>query len=182
MAVAHETVTYDVHDFKVYPLLTNAAGASPTYDPAVDVPGIAEVSMDPNIVSAVLKGDARVMARKARIDEFTLSGTYGKLDLDVLEVLIGGTTSDPSGSQANWTIAPGSSLPYFKAKFKIDDTDVGIGSVVVTLYVCQLTGGTLLGQSTDNFGQPTFQLSAYPAEDETTWMDVDIYDSVQTIS
>jgi hypothetical protein len=161
--IAHASVVFDVVDCKVYPLLTDIAGASPTYGAGVDVPGIAEVGVDPNIVSAELKGDARVIAQKGRTDRLSFSGTYGKLSGDVLAVILGGSITD-SGTTPNqiaaYRLSSPASLPYFKIEFKIDDVEEGIGDLRVVLYKCKLTGGTLIGSSSDNFGQPSFDADA----------------------
>lgn len=157
MAVGHETVVFDVQDFKVYKMLTDtASAAAPTYGPAVDVPGIAEVGLEPNFVTAELKGDATVIAKKGRVDRVQVSATYGKVSIDVLEVILGGDITD-GGSSAEWLLGA-NSLPYFKAEFKINDVELGLGSVNVVVFKAQLTGGTLLGGSSDQFGQPTMQL------------------------
>jgi hypothetical protein len=160
----HDTVLYDVHDFKVYPMLTDVAGAAPTYGPAVDVPGITEVSTTPNFVTAQLKGDARVMARKGRVDTIKLSATYGKLALDVLKTILGGTIVDVADTSADWTLTGDNALPYFAAEFKIQDVDTDLGDVHCRLYKCNITDGTLLSGKTDGFGQPQFSLEAIPAE------------------
>lgn len=160
-APAHETVVFDVHDCKAYALLTDVAGASPTYGAAVDVPGIAEVGLDPNLVTAELKGDARVIAKKGRVDRYNFSGTYGKLDFDVLQVILATTTTEVAAqNRTNARSKSPAPLPYFKLAFKIEDLDEGIGDLHVTLWKCQLTGGTLLGSSSDNFGQPSFDAEA----------------------
>lgn len=160
MALGHETVMFDVHDFRVYALLTDVAGASPTYATGVDVPGIAEVGLDPNLVTAELKGDARVIAKRGRIDRFNLSATYGKLDLDVLDVITPAVLTDVTSTRSTARIASPAPLPYFMAQFKIEDVDEGIGTLNVTLWKCLLTGGTMLGGSTDSFGQPTMDLES----------------------
>ena len=163
MPLSHETVMFDVHDCKVYSLSTDTAGASPTYGAAKDVPGIAEVGVDPNIVTAELKGDARVIATKGRTDRLSFSCTYGKLAGDVMQVIFGHTVTD-TGTTPNQTatfrLKSPASLPYFKIEFKIDDVDEGIGNLVVKLYKCKVTGGTILGTSSDNFGQPSFDADA----------------------
>ena len=148
MAAAHFTVLYDVHDFKVYSL-TDDTGASPTYGAAVDVPGIAEVSFEPNMVTAELKGDARVIAKKGRTDRFNVKATYGKLSIDVLDIILGGTVADPSSDEATWDLAGDNDLPYFKVEFKVEDLSENLGDLHVVMYKCQLTGGTLLDQKTD---------------------------------
>lgn len=183
MAVPHESVVYDVHDFKVYSLTADTGASTLTYDAAVDVPGIAEASMDPNFLTAELKGDAKIIAKKGRIDKFTMSATYGKVALDVLEVIVGGVTSDVDTNHARWRILGTNSLPYFKAAFKIDDVEEGLGTVAVVAYKCQLTGGTLITGSTDEFGQPTLELEAIPVDnDSDLFVDVDFYDSVTALA
>lgn len=162
--VAHETVVYDVHDCKVYPMLSDARGAAPTYGPGVDVPGIAEVSVDPNFATAELKGDAQIIAKKGRVDKMTLSATYGKVALDVLKIITGGNIVDTEDVSAEWFLTGDNSLPYFKLEFKISDVDITLGDLHVTLYKCNLTGGTLLGGSSDEFGQPEMELEAISCE------------------
>lgn len=159
MAAAHEAILFDIHDLKVY-ALTDDSGASPTYGGAVDVYGVAEVGLDPNIVSAELKGDGRIIAKRGKIDRLNFSATYGRLSADVLEVIAGFDVSDPSADIARARLLASNSLPYFKAAFRVEDADNGIEDVHVTLYKCQVTGGTLLGQSSDNFGQPSFEVEA----------------------
>lgn len=172
MSAGHETVVYDVHDFKVYELLTDSgASAAPTYGAAVDVPGIAEVSLEPNFVTAELKGDATVIAKKGRVDRVQVSATYGKVSIDVLDVILGGTIDDQAGS-AEWLLLGANSLPYFKAEFKIADVELGLGSVNVKIFKAQLTGGTLLGGSSDQFGQPTLQLEGIRTDSDDKMVSV----------
>lgn len=160
MAASHETIVFDVEDLKVYALVDDT-GASPVYGAAVDVFGVSELSVEPQLVTAELKGDGgRVLAKRGKADRLTVSVTYGRLSGDVLDVILGTTTSDPSGTQARTRLVSGTSLPYFKLAALVSDTDRGIESVHITLYKCQLTGGSLLSQSTDEFGQPSFEAEA----------------------
>lgn len=164
MPLAHETVVYDVHDTKVYPMLSDAVGASPTYGAAVDVPGITELSVDPNIVSAELKGDGKLIAKKGRTDRVNGSATYGKLSLNALQVLQGGTVGDTASTQAGYRLSGPAPLPYFKLEAKIEDADIGIGDIHVVVFKCQITGGTLLSTSSDNFNQPSFDFEGLSIE------------------
>lgn len=159
MPITHASVVFDVNDCKAYPLTTDLAGASPTYGVGIDVPGISEVGVDPNIVTAELKGDARVIATKGRTDRLSFSCTYGKLSGDVLATILGSSSTD-SGTTPNqlatFRLKSPASLPYFKIEFQILDVEEGLGDLRVILYKCKVTGGTLLGSSSDNFGQPSF--------------------------
>lgn len=152
------SVVYDVHDMKVYPLSTDVIGASPTYGTGVDVPGVAEVSVEPNLVTAELKGDARIIAKKGRTDRVNFSATWGKHSLALMKQIMGGLTgaagTTPS-TKAAYRLASPAPLPYFRLDFKIDDLDTGFGDLWVILYKCQITGGSLVDTSSDNFSQPS---------------------------
>lgn len=168
----HEAILFDVHDFKVYPLVSDA-GASPVYGAAVDVYGIAEVGLDMNLVTAELKGDGKIIAKRGKLDRLPLSATYGRLSGDVLEVIMAAEVTDPAVDQFRTRLRAGTALPYFKAAFRIEDADNDVEDVIVTCYKCQVTGGTLLGQSTDNFGQPNFTMDAIGlAATDPEWVDV----------
>ena len=235
MTVQHQTVMFDVNDCKVAALLSDASDAVPVYGPLIDVPGISEVGVDPNFVTAELKGDARVIAKKGRIDRLNMKATYGKLDLDVQGIVFGSAVVDlaavasktvagvtvasaaktltktagsfssadlnrevwgtdiaegsrivdvntdgsvatmnlaatgsgtvtvnfyATGEKAVSRIASPASLPYFKLMFRISDVDTEIGDLHVIAHKCQVTGGTYIGGSTDNFGQPSFDAEA----------------------
>lgn len=177
MAASHETILYDVHDFKVYDLTADTA-PSATYGAGVDVFGIADVSLDPEIKTAELKGDARIIAMKGRTDRLKVKATYGKLSLDVLAIVLGGTTTDPDTDTAQWDLVGTNSLPYFKAEFKVQDVDEDLGDLHVVLYKCKVSGGTLLNQKTDAFGQPTLEFEAIPTEASDALVTVKLLKSV----
>lgn len=171
---AQETVVYDVHDCKVYPILTDPTTGPPTYDAGIDVPGIAEISMEPNFVTQELKGDAKVIAKKGKVDKFNFSATYGRLSLAVLEVLFGGSVTDGT-DDSTWKMPGVNALQYFGAAFQIADTE--IGDVHVYVYKAQVTGGSLISQSTDEFGQPSVDFEAIPAADDTYFVDIKFNDA-----
>jgi hypothetical protein len=176
MPVTHRSVYFDVHDFKVYSMLTDTTGASgPTYGPAVDVPGIAEVSMDPNLQTAELKGDAKIIAKKGRVDKVTMKCTYGKLSLDVLDVIMEGDLTDQTTVSAKFRVLGTNSLPYFKAMFTIDDVEMGLGSLQMTVWKAQISGGTLITSKTDEFGQPDMEIEGIACESNDALFDVDFY-------
>ena len=177
---AHESVVYDIHDFKVR-AMTADTGVAPTYaGTQFDVPGISACSMQPNLVTAELKGDAKVIAKKGRVDRFNFSVTYGRIALDVLPIFFGGTVTDPVGG-SKWSFPGVNSLPFFKASFQISDAEVG--DVHITAFKCQVTGGTLLDQSSDNFGQPKIDFEAIPCNsDDDLFLDIDFLDAVTALT
>ena len=161
MAASQSTITFDVQDCKVYPITTDATGGI-TYGAAVDVPGIQEVSVEPNFVTVELKGDGKVLAKKGKIDRLNFSATYSELALDVLATIFGGSVASAgSGSTETATYTfDGTSLPYFKVEFLVNDLESELSELVFTLAKCQVTGGTIMSGSTDNFGTPSFDAEA----------------------
>ena len=159
-AAAEETLVYDIEDCKVYTTDTDTTAASPTFGTAVDVPGISSISLDPNIVTAEIKGDGgKIIGFKSRADRFTVSATYSKLSLPVLEVLTGQTNTAETD---DWVMnLDTDELPKFRIVFQVLDTSDDVGDIHVDLYVCRMSGGSLLSQSSDNFGAPTFDLVAF---------------------
>lgn len=184
MPTPRSTVLYDVNDFKVTSLLTDVTTA-PTYAAtAVDVPGVASCSLEPNFVTAELKGDAKVIAKKGNIDRFNFSAQYGRLALDALAVMLGGNITDSGVAPATsvgWSLPGVNSLPYFKAEFQILQAEVA--DVHVTAYKAQVTGGTLIDQSTDNFGQPSVDFEAIPANaNDTMFVKIEFFDQATPLS
>jgi hypothetical protein len=167
MPADKSTITFDVADCKVYPITADTA-VGITYGAAVDVPGIQEVTVEANFVTAELKGDGgKVLAKKGKIDRLNFSATYSELSLDVMATIFGGSiTAAGSGTSETQSYTFNSrSLPYFKVEFLIDDIEAGLSEIAMVLDKCQVTGGSIMGGSTDNFSQPTFDaeaiLSAY---------------------
>jgi len=168
MAATESAITFDVKDCKVAAINADASGSASTYQPSVDVPGITEVSLEPNFITNELKGDGGVvLAKKGKIDRLNFSCTYGELSLKVLEVLLGQTVTEDSSAGATAETAllaiDDTSLPYFRVQFLIDDLQTSgdsLAEVIVTLNKCQLTGGSLVSGSTDSFNQPNFTAEA----------------------
>lgn len=167
MAVANSVITFDVKDCKVYKQLTDVATNLMTHDSAVDVPGIQEVSLEPNFITNEMKGDGgAVLAKKGKIDRLNFSCTYSELSLPVLSVLTGQTLAESDTGSDGLATLPfdDASLPYFMIAFLMDDLQHSSGdepaTVVCTLQKCQLTGGSLISGSTDSFSNPTFTAEA----------------------
>jgi hypothetical protein len=168
MAALTSTTVYDIEDCKLFPVTANTSGASPTYGAAVDVPGISTLQIDPSLVSARVKGDGgKVINSKARIEVVTFSLTMAKLDLDVIATAL--TQNAVASTAGSETIdLDNQELPDFKLEGQVLDTDDADGDVHVILFICKVTGGTILGQSSDTFGQPTLSGEARSPEHTST--------------
>ena len=66
MAASTSAITFDVKDCKVYEITADASGSATTFGSGVDVPGIQEVSLEPNFITNELKGDGGVVRPRGR--------------------------------------------------------------------------------------------------------------------
>ena len=161
MAANSSTISFDVQDCKVYPVTADVAGGI-TYGAAVDVPGVQEVSVEPNFISVELKGDGKVLAKKGKVDRLNFSATYSELSLPVLATIFGGSVGTAGADDAEEATYEfdGQSLPNFKIEFLVNDLESDLAEMVFTLNKCQITGGTIFSGSTDNFSTPSFDAEA----------------------
>jgi hypothetical protein len=157
--VGDATALFGVRACRVY-RLTADTGASPTYGPAVVVPGINTIGLDPNLVTAELRGDDQIIAKKGRVDRVNFNFQHGRLSLPALAVMFGGQVED-QGTRKEYAFTT-AGLPYFKIEAKIEDVEdeLDVGDVHVVLWKCQITGGTLIQGQQDQFSLPTETVEA----------------------
>jgi hypothetical protein len=152
-----ETIIFSVHDLKVYEL--EALGDSetdPTYGDAVDVPGVSEVGLDPEITNAILRGDGRVMDSRSSMDSLSLSFTYSKLAPPVLAVIDGGTVQTQGGT-TRYVRKDTDKLGRWAFAALISEVDNPGGAAKIYGYLCTASGGSLFAASDNEHGQPEFE-------------------------
>lgn len=159
MALSQQSVVYDVAAAKIYPLISDVVGGgSPTYGAGVSLQGVAAASFDPNVVSQTLKGDnGRTIARHGRTDMFTMSLTYGRVGLDAIAVMMGGSVVDSgtgSTEMQAFTMPGFNTLPFFRLEIQITDLDNGILDFHLIGWKAQIQSATFVDTKTDAFGQP----------------------------
>lgn len=158
-----ESIVFSVHDLKVYPLLTLGDGTTdPTYGPAIDVPGVSEVSLDPEISNATLRGDGKVIDSRSTLDGVTLSFTYSKLSPAVLAALDGGTEEEgtgPSAGTTRYVRDAADALPRFGFAALVSEVDAPGGAAKLYGYNAVVSGGSLFAASDSEHGEPSFDAS-----------------------
>jgi hypothetical protein len=179
-----QTFTFDVADAKIWPLESDTIGAAPTYGTGIDVPGVNNVTVAPEFISAVLKGDSKTLARRARIDAFGFSCGYSLLSIDVLGALWNATVTEPATTSDAQVleVQGGGHLPYFGFGFQILDAEVGIGSINVYGLKVQVTGGNIFDQATDAFGGRSFQCAAIPTFSDNKMFRVKVHPTPTALS
>lgn len=172
MAAGHVTEHYGFRDGKLRLLLTDT-GSAPTYDTYVDVPGVTEMSVTPQIESAQLEGDDEVIARRGRPQKIELEITFVQQSLDILPILLGGTVSDVDGTLARYRQLDTDSLPYFRFDGEVASVAEGLGGTRCVFYKCQVTDAEPFGMAQLNdFGEFSFTAEAIPLASNGRLIDV----------
>lgn len=83
---------FAVEDCKIRKVLTDPEGGAATYGPALDVPGIKNVTISGDVNTVQLRGDNKALESDTTLTGLTASFDHAKLSMDVLEVLLGGAT------------------------------------------------------------------------------------------
>lgn len=91
---------FAVEDCKIRKVLTDPSGGSATYGPPIDVPGIKNVTVGGDLNTVQLRGDNQALEADTILTNLTATLDHAKMSLDVLEILLGGT-SVASGTTPN---------------------------------------------------------------------------------
>jgi hypothetical protein len=168
-----ESIIFSVHDMKVYELTAlGDADTDPTYGTAVDVPGVNEVGLDPEISNAILRGDGRVIDSRSSLDQLTLSFQYAKLSPAVLAVIDGGTVqtgTGPSEGITRYVRESDDRLGRWAFAALISEVDNPGGAAKLYGYLCTASGGSLFGASDSEHGEPSFDATVIGIPKGAMW-------------
>lgn len=178
MPVSHVTKVFAVKDAKVEKLLTDVAGAAPTYSTAIDVPGIKSVTISGDVTSVELRGDNTKLDGDAILSGISVEFEYAKLQMDALGVFLGSTITDSGTTPAqiaSLSVKPTDSMNYFRFRAVSAAADTVGGDVLFTLHKCKLDSFPDLGLAEEDY--QTFTVGAFAVPIIGTgnaWMDVAI--------
>lgn len=141
MTVSPVTKIYSTEDAKIAALLGDAPGFA-SYDTMIDVPGIRQVTMTPQIESKSLRGDNRELDADSTLVAVELSFEHAKLSMEALEVFLGGAYTAGTGTYVQ---ADSGSLPYWAMGWRTPTSGGdGIGGdVQFKVFKAKLTAHTL---------------------------------------
>lgn len=162
MAIDRETFVFGVRDCKIAKL-TDDSGSEPTYDTAVDVPGIQELEVSFNIDTKELKGDDTTLDKRTTISSISLDVTHAKISLDALPVLLGGATTE-SGTSPDTVITyrqGEGQPPYFKLAAQVVYVDEEGADLHFLAYKCKVSDFTM-GATGDDYRVVSFSAEAIP--------------------
>lgn len=172
-----ETILYNVDDCKVFPLTDPGdESTAPTYGSPVDVPAFQTIGLDPEFVEASLKGDGKIVDRRSTLESLSSTVEYGKIDVEVLPVIAGGTTSTGATDtdHSRYVRRDGDAIPEFGLCALISEVDNPGAQAMLALFRCRVSGGTLFSGETDDYGTPSFDLGAIGLSDDGSMFAVDL--------
>jgi hypothetical protein len=168
MPLSHVTKLYAVSDAKITPMTADPAGGTTTYGTAIDVPGIKSVTLSGTVNTKSLRGDNTLLDSRSALQDLTLAVENAKVSLDLLPVIIDGTTTD-SGSTPNMVatynlLGSDNAPPYFKfeAATPADGGDTIGGDVHIILWKCTLAGLPDLGFAEEDYRTVGFSAVCSP--------------------
>lgn len=172
-----ETILYNVDDCKVYPIeAIGDESTAPTYGTPVDVPAFQSIGLDPTFVEAVLKGDGRTVDQRSTLDRLGATVEYGKIDLEVLPVIAGGTLSTGAidTDHSRYVRKAGDAIPEFGIAVLISEVDNPGATAMLALFRAKISGGTLFAAQQDEYGTPSFQVNAIGLPDDGSMYAIDL--------
>lgn len=177
MTISHTSKLYAVTDAKIAAVTADPSGGTTTYGSLVDVPGIKSVRIGGAVETKELRGDNRLLDANSTLQNVTLEFEYAKLNLDAIDVMLGGAVTDAgSGSTetATYRLLSSDTLGYFKfeAATPTAGVDEVAGDAHILLYKCMLSGFPEFGMAEEDY--QTFSVSAIAVGrlSDAKWLDV----------
>lgn len=173
-------VLMELQDVKVAPLMSDPSDAEPTYGDWVDLAGILNLQVSPEMVTKTLYGDSTIMDTYSRTTGINFTVTNSVISFSGLEVLIGGkVTRTGSGEDAQVVysmIADNATPGYFKleGKWNYASTDGTVKDAHVVLHKCRVSEAPdfTINDSSGDFGDCSFSGVAMPTEKSGKWWDM----------
>lgn len=187
MPLSHVTKWFGVSDAKIKKITADPAGGTTTFATAVDVPGIKAVGISGDVTNNDLRGDNTLLDSNSVLGSIEIEFEHGKLSLDVLPVLLGGTTAD-SGTTPNqvaaYTLDNTGTFSYFQ--FEAKTPTAGVDSVTgdghITLYKCILSEFPEMGFEEEDYRIFSVTARALPRLSDNKWINVTANETAVAIS
>lgn len=177
----------ELEDVKIAKLVSDE-GTAPTYEAAVDVPGITKVTIGPKAETKKLFGDSALLDVYQKTTEIEITVESAMMSLDVLKVILGGNVTlsgvSPNQKQTYSLTAANSTPPFFKIEGRWLYAGEGIGDAHFILYKCKVIDPPEfeIEDASGNFGKCKFKASAVPCQSNGQWFDVVLNETAEPIA
>src|SRR5690606_2672598 len=179
MPISRVTKLYAVEDAKIFPLLSDPEGGTPSYGAGIDVPGIKAMEISGDVEVKELRGDNGLLDSDATISNITVSYPHAKLSLDVLVALIDSEVTDSGATPAEkskWSLKRGAKpLPYkLVGKTPTGGGDLVGGDVHFSPMKCVMSSFPGLGLAEEDYRTIGDEARCVPVISPGEWIDIDI--------
>ncbi|MEU6496447.1 phage tail protein [Streptomyces sp. NPDC046984] len=186
MPISRVTKLYAVEDAKIFPLLSDPAGGTPSYGEGIDVPGIKSMEISGDVEIKELRGDNGLLDSDAAISNITVSYPHAKLSLDVLKALLDSTVTDSGttpSQKSKWSLKQGAKpLPYkIEGKTPTSGGDIVGGDVHFRLLKCVMSSFPGLGLAEEDYRTVDNEARAVPLISTGDWIEVEINETAVDI-
>ncbi|MFF7313343.1 phage tail protein [Streptomyces sp. NPDC008137] len=186
MAISRVTKLYAVEDAKIFPLISDPEGGTPSYGAGIDVPGIKSMEISGDVEVKELRGDNGLLDSDATISNISVSYPHAKLSLDVLVALIDSTVTDSgtgTAESSKWKLQRGAKpLPYkLVGKTPTGGGDIVGGDVHFSLLKCVMSSFPGLGLAEEDYRTIENEARCVPLISTGDWIDIDINETAVAI-
>lgn len=153
---------FGVKDLKISKLITDTTDEI-TFDKAVDCPAIQKIGLKPIIEEYSLEGDDGIVDTDAQLQGYEFSVENGKISLEVLAILEGGTLTaagELDSTPETYSNKSTDKLNYFKIEAQIANTDEG--DIHIILPKCKATSGVEVSFANKEYAVVSFSGKAIP--------------------
>lgn len=168
MSISKQSITYNLDDGKIFPLLSDDTGGSPSYAAGIDLPGVRNHTAEAQVLTAESKGDAKILDVYSKIEKFSGRVDQAKIDFDAFATMMGGSVAETGASpnERKSFALKGANVPgYFKMETQIKyvgGEEVGLGADFhVILHKVKITGLSV-EWSNESHVSVSFDYSAIP--------------------
>lgn len=177
MPLSHITKFFAIEDAKIAKLTSDPAAGAPVYGTLVDVPGIKGITISGTVDTKRLRGDNQLLDLNSVLTDVTATIRYGKLSLDALPVVLGGTTTDAGvtpSQTASWELTNASRFSYFKLEGTTPEngTDTIGGDGHILLHKCILSGFPEMGFEEEDYKLFEMPIGTVPLLSTGKWIKV----------
>ena len=158
MTLATNSFMVGIADTKAFSVTADTL-ASYTCGAAIELPGMQNFQIDPNIISKVLSGDDVDLETYVKLKGAKFSFECGYMDLNLLASMLGGTVTS-SGTTPNqintYSLQQNDNAGYVQIAFQVTNLTPGIACQEFRLFKCKIDA-LPLGSKQDEFA--TFKIS-----------------------
>lgn len=146
MALPNKTYVFGVDDCKLFPISEDTP-AKFACEGGIDVPGIKQISITPNVELKTLTGDEMTVATKVKQPDVAVTIEFAELSQEVLAAITGGSVTTGTGS-STFRVEEGNDPPYFQLQAKINGVDYA-GDMHIIIYKAKYSNAPINGTESD---------------------------------